>query len=34
MYKLHYEVPSIERKDDAIEYIKEHFKYNRKELMK
>ena len=27
MYKLHYEVPSIERKDDAIEYIKEHFKY-------
>lgn len=28
MEKLHYEVPSIERKDDAIEYINEHYKYN------
>ncbi len=25
---LYYEVPSIERKEDAIEYINEHYKYN------
>ena len=27
MEKLYYEVPSIERKDDAIEYINEHYEY-------
>ena len=28
MEKLYYEVPSIERKSDAIEYIKEFYEYN------
>ncbi len=27
MEKLYYEVPSIERKDDAIEYINEHYEF-------
>ena len=27
MEKIYYEVPSLERKNDAIEYIKEHYKY-------
>ena len=27
MEKFYYEVPSIKRKDDAIEYIKEHYEY-------
>ena len=30
MEKLYYEVPSIDRKNDAIEYIKEHYEYNSK----
>ena len=28
MEKFYFEVPSIERKNDAIEYIFEHYKYN------
>ena len=28
MEYLYYEVPSLERKEDAIEYIKEHLEYN------
>ena len=28
MEKLKYEIPSIERKEDALDYIKEHYKYN------
>ncbi len=28
MEKLKYETPSIERKEDALDYIKEHYKYN------
>ena len=30
MEKFYYEIPSIERKEDAIEYIKEHYEYNSK----
>jgi len=30
MDKLRYEVPTLERKDDALEYIKEFYKYNSK----
>ena len=30
MERLYYEIPSIERKEDAIEYIKEHYLYNSK----
>lgn len=28
MEYLYYEAPSLDRKEDAIEYIKEHLEYN------